>query len=147
MERQSKQDHNAAAASPRAAAGRAVTKASSNYRNESWDLVDALRTKEVKLEDVKEKDLPEKLREMNPEERKSYIEGKAKQRKEIQQRIQELEKQRKAYVAEAMKKRQGQGNTLGSAAIKAVREQAKKRNFTFESSQEPSKTPSDGTSK
>jgi len=38
-----------------------------------------------------------------------------------------------------MKKRQLQGYTLGSAVIKAVRDQAKEKNFTFESSEKSSK--------
>jgi len=146
LERQSMQDRNAAVASPRASASRAVTKSSSHYRNESWDLVDALRTKKVKLEDVKKEDLPEKLREMSAEERRTYIEGKAKKRGEIQQRIQELEQQRKKYVAEEMKKRQGKGNTLGSAILKAIRDQAMKKNYTFESPEGPSKNPSPSSS-
>lgn len=146
LERQSRQDRNAAGASPEAARQRAVTKSSLYYRNEAWDLIDAIGANKVKLEDVKEEDLPEKLRKMSREERKKYIEAKARQRAEIQQRIQELSEQRKKYVAEEMKKQQKQANTLGSAVIKAVRDQAKKKNFTFESSEKPSKNPGRGTS-
>lgn len=146
LERQSMQDRNALGASKEAALGRAVAKSSLHYRNEAWDLVDATRANKVRLEDVTEEDLPEKLRKMGPEERKTYIEDKAKRRAEIQQRIQELNEQRKKYVAEEMKKRQGQGNTLGSAIIKAVRDQARKKNFTFESSEKPSRNPDSNTS-
>jgi hypothetical protein len=145
-ERQSVQDRNAEVASPAAAVSRAVTKSSLYYRNEAWDMVDAIRSNKIKLEDVKEEDLPEDLREMSQVERKSYIEAKAKQRGEIQQRIQELNEQRKKYVAEEMKKQQQQGNTLGSAAIKAVREQAKKKDFTFEATEKPSENLGSGDS-
>lgn len=139
MGRQRTQDRNAAAASKEAELQRAVTKSSFYYKNEFWDLVDAVSSNKVKLEDVKEKDLPEKMQKMSKEERKTYIEAQAKQRVKIQQRIQELNKQRKKYVAEEMKKRQLQGYTLGSAVIKAVRDQAKEKNFTFESSEKSSK--------
>jgi hypothetical protein len=145
LERQSTQDRNAAVASPEAAHQRVVTKASLYYRNEAWDLVDALGAKKVKLEDVEEQDLPEKLRKMSIQERKTYIEAKAKQRVEIQKRIQELNEQRKKYVAEQMSKHQPQADTLGAAVIKAVREQAGKKNFTFESSEKPSKDAASGT--
>ncbi|UCF17450.1 MAG: VWA domain-containing protein [Phycisphaerales bacterium] len=139
LKRQSAQDRNASNASKGAARGRAVAKSSPHYRNESWDLVDALRTKKVKLEDVEKEDLPEQLREMSEEERRTYVEGKAKRRREIQQRIQELEKQRKKYVAEEMKKQHRKGNTLGSVMLEAIRYQARKKNYTFEPSEESSK--------
>jgi len=139
MGRQTTQDQNAAAISIEAELQRAVTKSSTYYRNELWDLVDAVSSNKVKLEDITEEDFPEKLRKMNKEERNIYIEAQAKQRVEIQQRIQELNEQRKKYVAEEMKKRQLQGYTLGSAVIKAVRDQAEKKNFTFESSEKPLK--------
>jgi len=135
--RQRAQDRNAATASPKAELGRAVAKSSSHYRNESWDLVDAIDTKKVELEKIDKEVLPEKLREMSPEERKTYIEEKKKQRAEIQKRIQELNEQRKKYIAEEMKKQQ-QDKTLGSAIIKAIRDQAGKKNFTFKSSEKPS---------
>ena len=145
MERQSMQDRNAAVASPEAAHQRIVTKSSLYYRNEAWDLVDALGANKVKLEDVEEEDLPEKLRRMSVQERKTYIEAKAKQRVEIQKRIQELNEQRKKYVAEQMSKQQQPTNTLGAAVIKAVRDQAGKKNFTFESSEKQSKDAASGT--
>lgn len=139
-ERQSVQDKNAASASTEALLQRAVTKASRNYRNESWDLVDALKNSTIKLEEVKDEDLPEALRDMSVEERKAHVEAKAKERTEIQQQIQQLNGQRQAYVAAEAKRLQGKTDTLGSAITKAVHEQAEKRNFTFERPQEPSKS-------
>ncbi|MCP4614128.1 MAG: VWA domain-containing protein [Planctomycetes bacterium] len=147
FERQKAQDSNAAIASKQAALGRAMTKSSLHYRNESWDLVDAVNTNKIKLDDIKEEDLPEKMKKMDKEERKNYIEGQAKQRVTIQQRIRELNEQRKKYVAEEMKKQQSQGDTLGSAVIKAIRDQAKEKNFSFESTEQPSKNPKTDASK
>jgi hypothetical protein len=43
-------------------------------------------------------------------------------------------------VADEMKKLQGGQNTLGSAVIQAVRDQAIKRNFEFQQPQEPPKS-------
>ena len=147
MGRQTTQDQNAAAISKEAELQRAVTKSSPYYRNELWDLVDAVNTNKVKLEDIREEDLPEKMRKMNKEERKAYIEAQAEKRVTIQQRIQELNEQRKKYVAEEMKKQQLQSDTLGSAVIKAVCDQAKEKNFTFKSSEKPSKNIDDSSSK
>ena len=132
-ERQSAQDRNASAASKESVLQRAVTKASRNYRNETWDLVDALKNNNVQLEDIKDEELPKKMQKMTAKERKAYVEAKAKQRNEMQQKIQQLNEQRKKYVAGEMKKLRKEGGTLGSAIIQAVRKQAKKRNFKFES--------------
>lgn len=142
-ERQSAQDRNAASVSAEAALQRAVAKASQNYRNEGWDLLDAVQNAGVKLEDLKEEELPEEMRKMNDQEKKAFIEAKAKQRAELQKKIQSLNEQRKKYVAAEMKKRQKDGKTLGSAAISAVREQAQKRNFNFESPKKPPQKPAE----
>ncbi len=132
-ERQTAQDKNAFVASKEAEVQRAVTKSSANYINESWDLVDALKSKKVKLEDVKDSDLPEQIRKMSLKEQKAYIEAKASQRTEIQNKIQQLNEQREKFVAEEMKKLQNENGTLGSAIIQAIREQAGNKNFKFES--------------
>ena len=136
-QRQAEQDKNAAAASKEAMLQRAVSKSSLHYKNDGWDLVDALEHKTVKFEDMEAEDLPENMRKMTVEERKAYIETKAKQRTEVQQKIQQLNEQRKKYVAGEMKKRHSQGDTLGSAIIQAVSEQARKKNFKIEPPQQP----------
>lgn len=131
-ERQAAQDRNAVAVSKEAAVQRAVAKSSQNYLNSHWDLVDALQSDKVKLEDIKNEELPQEMQKMSQEERKAYIRSKEKQRAELQQKIQQLNRQRQKYVEEEMKKRGQETTTFGSAAIKAVREQAKNKNFTFE---------------
>ncbi len=138
-ERQSAQDRNASAASKESLLQRAVTKASRNYRNEAWDLVDALKNNNVQLEDIKDEELPKEMQNMTVKERKAYVEAKAKQRNEMQQKIQQLNEQRKKYIAEEMEKLRKEGKTLGSAVIKAIRDQAQEKNFTFESSEKSSK--------
>jgi len=146
-ERQSRQDTNASVASEAAAIQRAVTKASRNYRNDDWDLIDAIRNDKVKLEDVKEEELPENMRKMSTKEKQAYVEGRLKERAEIQKQIQQLNDQRKKYVAEEMKKQQAGTKTLGSAIIQAVREQAKKKNFKFEEPKESKKETETKTTK
>jgi hypothetical protein len=130
---QAEQDVNATAA-PGSSTQRAVTKASGNYRNADWDLVDALKEGTVKLEDVKDEDLPEAMQKMTAEERQAYVEAKAKARADLQAKVQELNDARNAYVAEEMRKRaeSGEEQTLDAAMIKAIREQAQQRNFKLE---------------
>ena len=72
------------------------------------------------------------MRSMKPEQRNAFVEAKARERSEIQGRIQKLNEQRRVFLAEEMKKRQAQGkDTLGSAVQQVVREQAQKKNHTF----------------
>jgi len=131
--RQSEQDRSASSLSAEASIQRSVAKSSLNYRNEHWDLVDAYTKDGDKLRELKEEQLPENMRKMTDKEKKAYVEAKAKERTEIQKKIQSLNELRKKYVAAEMKKQQAAGEkTLGSAVIQAVREQAKKKNFKFE---------------
>jgi hypothetical protein len=131
--RQAAQDSNAAQMAAVVGAQRGAAKASAHYRNSNWDLVDALREETVHLDDVKEEDLPEQLRAMSPEERQAYVDGKAAERAELQEKIRKLNGDRRAYVDAEMKKRADEGaNTLGRVIVKAVRGQAEAAGFTFD---------------
>jgi len=133
QERQAAQDSNARVAAPGSFLQRTLSKSSALYKNESWDLVDAEKEGKVKVEELKDKDLPEEMQKMSQEERKSYIKAKAQEREKIQAEINRLNEERKKYVAEEMKKRSESGeNTLEAAIIQTLREQAAKKNFQFE---------------
>ena len=80
MENQKAQDKNASSAGSGSNLQRQVCKASHNYNNDRWDLVDAIKKGTVKLEDIKEEDLPEEMRKMSMEEKKKYVEAKAAER-------------------------------------------------------------------
>lgn len=138
QQRQAAQDNNAANASPEAGVGRALTKSSRYYTNSAWDLVDAVRTNQMDLDDVKVEDLPPNMQEMNAEQRNAYVTAKASERVEIQARIQKLNEQRNQFVAEERKKGGPLADTLGSAVKQAVREQAAKKNYTFKPAKESS---------
>ncbi len=130
---QSAQDGNAGVAGNGSLVQRAVTKASANYSNAGWDMVDAQKEAAVKIEDVKAADLPESMRKMTMAERKAYVQAKAAERSRIQQRIAELGAARDQYVAQELKKQAAAGaETLDSAIIKTVREQAQGHGFRFE---------------
>jgi len=132
--RQAAQDANAGSISSGNLAMRNMVKATRVYNNDSWDLVDAVNNGKVALDDVKEKELPEEMRNMSEEQRQAYVMEKQKQRQEIQKRITELKKEREKYVAEQRKKQNEQSgdDSLGQAVLKTVRSQAEERNFTFE---------------
>lgn len=130
--RQEAQDSNAAKLAPAASSNRAITKASSNYRN-AWCLVEAVCERNVKLEDVPEDQLPEELKKMTLEERQTHLEGLGKRRGELKEQIKTLAAERDRYVAaERAKEAEQLGETLESAVTGAVRRQAEAADFTFE---------------
>jgi hypothetical protein len=132
-QRQSAQDANAAKMSAGSLAARAVSKASKLYRNSGWDLVDAASDGMVKVEELKAEDLPEPMRKMTPAERKAFVEGKGKERAEVQKLISELSRERSAFLAKEQAKRAGAAaDTLDAAMIKAVHAQAARKRYTFD---------------
>lgn len=130
-ERQKMQDKNALSMSEEAMVQRAAAKSTKQYSNVGWDLVDAEKEGKIKIEDMKEEDLPEEMKKMSKKERKEYIEKLKQKRTELQKKIQQLKKVRDKYVTEKRKEMAGD-KTLDAAMINAIREQAKKKNFKFE---------------
>jgi len=124
------QDSNAASTGQGSSVNRAIAKASVHYRNSTWDLVDAVKNNEVDFRKLPEQDLPAEMQSMSQAQRETHVRTKAAEREQIQQRIRQLDKNRAEYL-EAEKKKKGSTGvqTLDSAIIKSVREQAGKKNF------------------
>jgi len=112
-----------------AKADRAVAKASS-LRHSEDDLIDGIREKRVRLEDLKEEQLPEELKKMTPEERKAHIEKKSKEREELRAKIVELSKKRDEFLAQELKKR-GAKDSFDSSVLEALSEQAGKKGISI----------------
>lgn len=129
-ERQAEQDKNAGTLAPEVLVDRTVTKSSRQYRNESWDLVDAKKEGTVKVEELEEDQLPEEMKNMTVEERKAYVEDKTKERESIQNKINKLSEERRKYIAQKLA--EGNDNTLDAAMLKMIREQAAEKNYKFE---------------
>lgn len=131
--RQQAQDANVLSLAPAsgAAVQRSVAKASANYQNASWDLVDAAKDKEFKLAELKAEELPAEMRKMDVAERQAYVEKNSKERADLQAKINQLNRDREQYLTQKMQETAGT-NTLDSVMISAIREQSAKRNFKFE---------------
>ena len=131
-ERQKGQDANAAALAPASGAlvERAIAKASTNYQNSSWDLVDAAKDEKFEVSKLKSEELPAEMQKMNVTECKVFIDKKAKERSELQAKIQKLTADRDQYVAQRTKEA-ATTDTLDTAVISAVREQGAKRSLVF----------------
>jgi hypothetical protein len=131
--RQVAQDANAATApaAPTVTAERAKTKASANYSNSAWDLLDAVREKKLELSTAKDSELPEDLRKLAPAARADYVAEKQKEREQLQAQIRQLTAERDQYVAQ-QQKAAGPDQRLDQAVTRAIREQAAKKAFVFE---------------
>lgn len=126
---QSEQDKNAGIYSKANAVKRTVSKSSHFYKNESWDLVDAIELEEVSIEELKDSMLPDALKGKSKEDIKSYVVQKSKEREAIQKQIQELNEKRKDYVLNQQVNKNL--NNLENAMIKAIKEQAKKKRYSW----------------
>lgn len=113
-----------------ALAQRAAAKASAQYRNVGWDMVDAVAEKEVRLEDLRDEDLPENLRALTLDERKAFLATREQERKGIQARIRLLSEERQAFVTAETAKNVNQG-TLGDSIRTTLRAQAARSGFRF----------------
>jgi len=116
------------------AAKRTISKASKLYSNEKWDLVDAIDKGKVDLDKLNKDAMPAPMQNLGRAEQKAYVAEKAKERKDIQEEIVRLSKQRDQFIA---KKRQqaasvGVGNTMEDALSEAVTSQAKAKGYSFQ---------------
>ncbi len=93
------------------------------------ELIDALNAKTVKLEDLKDEQLPEDLRKLTPEQRKARIEELTAERKELQTKIDELTNKRDAYIIDEKKKlaAAGKKEAFDEEVSKVITEQAARR--------------------
>ena len=115
-------------------ASRTVAKAGDLYKNEDWDLVDALEAGR-EIEELEAEDLPEPMQTMDAEERKAYVEELAGQRAQITAEIDVLAKKRMAYIAVERERLAQTGNEgFDAALIEGLKDIARKRGFEFEGS-------------
>lgn len=129
-QRQQEQDGNALASDPGSYGKRAAVKASANYYNGSWDLVDAQRTAPTTIDALTEAELPESLRNLTRAERLAKIAALAARRAAIQAEIARLSAERDRFVAAEEAKLSAAGETYGSAARKAIAELAASAGWT-----------------
>lgn len=111
---------------------RAVCKASVNYSNTSWDIVDAVRDKKLDVASLRKDELPDSLRSLDAKELNARIEEASKQRAAIQSQIAALNKEREAHVAEEQKKQAAAGGkTLDEVMVETTRSQAAALGYSF----------------
>jgi hypothetical protein len=129
-EMQYAQDKNAESYSRSNKVERTVSKSSHAYKNSSWDMVDAAVAGDSIITSIKTEDLPEEMKRMTVEQRKSYIKTKAEGRKKIQGEIQSLNKQRQQFITQHAPAGTKDA-MLDAAMINAVKQQAKTKNLSW----------------
>ncbi|MCP4709514.1 MAG: hypothetical protein GY869_12880 [Planctomycetes bacterium] len=124
------QDENAGNASRHTSILRVLAKASPQYRNPQWDLVDAVAIGLVEIDTLDASDLPDKLQTMMPQQRKAYINAIGRQRSALQRQIKQLRLQRKQFLTDAgIEADPAQRDSFGGALIKFIRDQAGRKNY------------------
>lgn len=129
MALQSEQDENAKGYSEANAVSRTVSKSSHLYKNDTWDLVDAEKSKSFKYEDLKDSDLPAELKGKSKVEIKAYVAKKSEERNAIQEEIQKLNEKRRLYILQQQK---DDANGLENAMINAIKTQAKAKKYSWQ---------------
>lgn len=109
-----------------AAADRAVNKAL-NSEAYAGDLLTSLENGSVKLNAVKDEDLPDDLRKLEPAARQKEIEKRLAERKKLRDDILRLSKLRDEFIAAARKKQSGRLGGFDSAVAGALREQLNRK--------------------
>jgi hypothetical protein len=126
------QDKNASAMSMPSVVSRTVAKASGLYKNDQWDLLDALESG-VALEEMEVEDLPEPMQSLDESERKTYVAELSKKRESVTREIAELGKQRQTYISEERARLSADYTPgLDEAILHGVRELAERKGFEFD---------------
>jgi hypothetical protein len=129
-ELQAEQDSKANSLAPSVMAQRSVAKASGQYFNENWDLVDASLKDSLIVEKLDKSQLPDEMKKMSVAEQKKHIQMQHKKRETIQAKINKLNAERRAYLDEQEKKNSGE-NTLDRAMMTSIRQQAQGKKYSF----------------
>lgn len=100
FQRQREQDRNAEQYGPVHQSQRTLVKASSSYRNDDWDLIDAIEAGRVRLADVPAQDLPPEMRQMSIRQKEAFVEGKRQERMKVQEEIRTLSRKKETDTRE-----------------------------------------------
>jgi Mg-chelatase subunit ChlD len=98
----------------------------------SYDLLDAVKNKRVKLEDLKEDQLPAELKKLTLEERKTHLEKLDKQRTALQKEAVELDKKRSEFIQKKLAEdKKGGKDSFDNQVLEVLRKQAKKTGVDY----------------
>lgn len=128
-------DKFAASASPASRARRGVFNVSAGGRTNLLgenELVDAIASGAVTLEEIDIEALPESIKPMAPAKQKAYIAGLAEERSELQRQIRALAADRDGYLTKKVEEAGGRKDSLDQKLYDTVKEQGGKVGFEYE---------------
>jgi len=96
------------------------------------ELVDAIASGTVDLNDIEKDALPEPMAEMAAAEKLSYVAGLTNERADLQRQIQELSEDRDGYLAKKVEEAGGLRSSLDQKIYDTVKEQAGKVGLEYE---------------
>jgi Mg-chelatase subunit ChlD len=96
------------------------------------ELVDAVASGEVELDELEPEALPEELKPMAPEAQRAYVAQLAGERADLKRQIQELSADRDGYIAKKVDEAGGMKDSLDLQLYEAVKEQAGKAGLEYE---------------
>ncbi len=108
-----------------------MSKGSRLNKVSDWDLVEAHDLRQVTVEEPEKEQLPEALQGMSDKELKCSIGEKKKERESIKVQINQLSRQRDAYIRAKEQDVAGEPG-LASVVLNNLRKQAKDKNFDVE---------------
>jgi uncharacterized protein YcfL len=109
---QATEDANAEMESISVKAERSIVKSKGSvYKNESWDLLDAVESGKD-ISEIREEELPQEFQGKTTEEKQKLIEEKKEDRERYQKEIARLASERQKYIDDEMKKRAEQGEEI-----------------------------------
>jgi Mg-chelatase subunit ChlD len=97
------------------------------------ELVDAITSGRVELDEIGEENLPASLQALAPAEQKVVIGEQAKRRETLQQEIRELSESRSTYIKQKLEAEGGADDSLDEKIYRAVKDQAASIGLTYDS--------------
>jgi len=120
------------AALARRATYNATASGKSNFLGKG-ELVDAISSGRVELDDIDKDDLPASLQALAPEKQMEIINDQSRRRDEIKNDIKKLSESRSDYIRQEIKAQGGASESLDEKIFGAVKEQAKLKGLIYES--------------
>ncbi len=96
------------------------------------DIVACIKAEPDVLDEIKEAELPAKLRKMTPKERQAYVKKMADKRAAVQKEILELSKKRQAYIKKELGKTKKGKTSLDEVIFKSIAKQSRRKGLKFE---------------
>lgn len=117
---------------PRAEAAERAICMAKDCRLAAFDLIDAVKSGAVKLENIKPEQLPEELRKMKSDELKAHLDKVEAERTELRKKAVELDRKRSEFIQKKLAEDKGnKKDGFDEQVLETLRKQAKKHAINY----------------